>query len=167
MGIREQLNKHPHLITIIAISMIVIVLVLGMSTSRRTSLRQVAAIAPRELFFTVDDGKTFFTGDGSQLAPFDHNGAEAYQAVVYQCGSGPAFVGYLVRYPEAKRAELLQRLSMPQSPFDPEGSDARRDATEVKAPGSGKKWFPTGSAAGANIMFVKCPDGSSATAIIP
>jgi len=166
MGIREQLNKHPRLISIITILIILIVLVLGVITSRRTSLRQVAAIAPRELFFTVDDGKTYFTGDGSQLAPFDHNGAEAYQAVVYQCGSGPAFVGYLVRYPEAKRAELLRRLSMPQSPFDPEGSDARREAIEVKAPGSGK-WFPTDSPAAGNIIFVKCPDGSSATAIIP
>ena len=56
-----------------------------------------------QVFFTDDDGKTWFPDDAKRVPPFDRNGKPAVRAHVYKCG-GKTFVNHMERYtPEAKK----------------------------------------------------------------
>jgi hypothetical protein len=65
-----------------------------------------AAAAPaRTVFYTDDNGKTFFK-DNFKAAPFDHNGKQAYRADVFKSPDGKEFVGLIYRCTDAGRKEM-------------------------------------------------------------
>jgi hypothetical protein len=123
--------------------------------------------APERAFFTVDDGKTWFVDDASQLAPFQHNGKEAVRAYVVEC-NGKKFVNHLERYTaDGKQATIRLREVVKKSP--PPGAlvaAAQQRGREVKRPGDAK-WTPTSNVAAAEaITTPKCPQGASGEATI-
>jgi hypothetical protein len=113
---------------------------------------------PSQFYFTVDDGKTWFADAATNVPPYEKDGQQAVRAHVYRCHDGTKFVAYLERFtPDAKR-EL-------ENPTNGATGDAVRGAyvggREVKRPGD-KAWIPTTSLqAAAQVMLVKCPDGTS------
>ncbi|MEM9881972.1 MAG: hypothetical protein AAF800_03510 [Planctomycetota bacterium] len=135
MIFRQTINDKPVLgyaLLVLLLTTAVVVFVAFSSGEVRT---------PPELrFFSVDDGRTFFTAARTRHPPFDHEGRVAVAAAVFEC-DGQRFVGYLERYtPTMKRA------------FDrhgdaPPGPDllrrAARDGIEVKRPGEGT-WVNVG-----------------------
>lgn len=54
------------------------------------------------LYFSDDDGKTWYAESAGTISPATHEGKEAYRAHVFTC-DGKAFVGYLEEFsPNAK-----------------------------------------------------------------
>src|SRR5213083_2596184 len=75
-----------------------------------------AASDTERAFFTVDDGKTWFIDEATQLAPFQRDGKEAVRAYVIEC-NGKRFVNHLERYtPEGKQAMLRLREVVKKGP---------------------------------------------------
>lgn len=100
-----------------------------------------------EVWFTTDDGKTWFAMPSSTLAPAEKDGKTAVRAHVFVC-EGEKYVGYLERLsPDAARR-------IKSGMFDPMLSAA----IEVKAPGTGDTgWLRISDPAAAGLMQPKCP----------
>jgi hypothetical protein len=53
----------------------------------------------QHLYFTDDDGETWFVGDNKKQPPFDHNGKEAVCVFLYTCDDGKTKnVSYLLKF---------------------------------------------------------------------
>jgi hypothetical protein len=64
------------------------------------------------LYFTIDDGKTWFEADINQIPPFQYDGKEAVQAMMFSpdgtmTGAQPA---YLLKYSEPVRDRFLEAI---------------------------------------------------------
>jgi hypothetical protein len=105
------------------------------ATTKPTTRRTIAATTATKLYFTVDDGKTFFELEASNRAPFVHEEKPAFRAHVFSCDGGKtAFVGYLSKF----------------SPIS--------DEPLVRKPGM-NQWSPLSSAGAGVVLDVKCPEG--------
>jgi len=116
-------------------------------------------------FFTVDDGKSWFTDDASKFPPFDKDGRQAVRAFVYRCADGTVFVNNLERFrPEVKTA--LEEASRPDPnrkgpPDQTVFRDAFASGRELKRPGDAKWVKSNDFRAAAQILAIKCPDGNT------
>jgi len=124
----------------------------------------------RQAFFTTDGGETLFAAPADRRAPFEHKGADAVLAHVYQC-DGEEFVAYLERFsPEAMsvfaEVEAYAETAQPGDPPPPMLDRARalaRGGREVRRPGE-EQWVPRDSPQGSAIVDnIECPDGSDGT----
>lgn len=163
MGFAEEFEKNKRTVVIVAVLVVValIVVVMTMSGPSRPSLPSGKA----KVFYTSDDGKTWFADDAEQLPGFDHGGKPAYKAQVYQCGDGgKPFVGYLVRVEDGARKAAEAARAQGRGPK--EIAELWRDKIEVKKPGEGK-WVTTGPRSpGEKIMQVTCPDAKLTPTIV-
>jgi hypothetical protein len=162
MAVREAMNKRPMIVGGVAVGLAaaaIALVALHMFDFRGTP----STSDDRErAFFTVDDGKTWFIDDATQLAPFQHDGKEAVRAYVVECG-GQKFVNHLERYTaDGKQAMLRLREAVKLGP--PPGalvSAAQQRGREVKRPGE-TTWTPTSNTpAAAAITTPKPPPGVS------
>jgi hypothetical protein len=122
VGIRETMNKKPALTSGVVIGVIVLALAwMVYWYSPKSTVKPNVS-----LYFTDDDGKTFYADAMSNLPPYQHNGKEAVLAHVYQIGSNPPFIAYL----EKLTPDMQAILSTPSHP------DVDSDTgTLVKRPG--------------------------------
>jgi hypothetical protein len=109
------------------------------------------------MWYTTDDGKTFFADDADRISPFEHNGKQAYRCYVWTCDGGKTkFVSHLERHkPSIWRARQAEGRVRPEdltmSPFD------------VKPPLSGEGgWMDFSSPGGERIRTPRCPSGGGA-----
>src|SRR5439155_26864842 len=169
MGVREAMSKRPKIAAGVALALTtaaVVIVVLQM-----IELRAAPELAgePERAFFTIDDGRTWFVDDATQLAPFQHDGKEAVRAYVFEC-NGKRFVNHLERYTEeGKKAMMRLREVVKKGP--PSGAlvaAAQQRGRELKRPGDAK-WTPSSDSAAAIIATPKCPQGATgeATVIFP
>jgi hypothetical protein len=120
-----------------------------------------------EIFYSDDDGKTYFKDSIYKLAPFDHNGRTANEAIVIQ-DHGAKVVGYLVRYiPEAQKKltdryndDVNNRLSDTEIQQDVltymHEPDIYLHGQECKLPGPDNNWMPRYSF---STTMIKTPSG--------
>jgi len=163
MGVREAMNKRPMIARGVAAALAagaVVFFVLQMLDLRAAAPDQAGD--PERAFFTVDDGKTWFIDDATQLSPFQHNGKEAVRAYVVEC-DGKRFVNHLERYTaEGRQAMIRLREVVKKGP--PPGAlvaAAQQRGREVKRPGDAK-WTPTSNIAAAEaITTPKAPQSAS------
>jgi hypothetical protein len=149
MGAREWLNQHPKVAIGGGITVAVLAITLVVVQIRAGRHRYPTAIP--NLYFTVDDGKTFFVDNASNVAPFDYNGQQAVRAYVYKCGS-QKFVGYMERYNHKYHDLVVAKGSTPE---------AERFGREIKRPGD-PKWFPClNIQTEEKLTEVHCPTGSA------
>jgi hypothetical protein len=59
-----------------------------------------------QVFYSDDDGKTWFLDDVAKESPFDHDGKQAYRAMVYRCPGGTPFVAFLAKYSDRQKAKV-------------------------------------------------------------
>jgi hypothetical protein len=171
MGIRETLNQNPSITTGTTIG--VIVLALAFIVYQLFSSGDGGSTVT-QMYYTSDDGKTYFADEVTKAAPFDHDGQQAVRAYVYSCeGSSTEFVAYLERL----TAEGKKKLEDARAKSAAGGSgnvDAQllmlqsTLALEVKKPGDAK-WVNSNSPEGEKIRRVTCPDGKgeSPTIVLP
>lgn len=157
MSVREAIIENPRIGIAAAGGLLLIgIMVICLELHSRASV----AAPPSQFYFTVDDGKTWFADAATNLPPFDKDGQQAVRAHVYRCHDGTKFVAYLERFTsQAKRAL--------ENPSDSPSGDLKANQAayvggrEVKRPGD-KVWISTTNAqAAAQVMLVKCPDGTS------
>ena len=119
------------------------------------------------LYYSDDDGQSFFKDSVYKFPPFDHNGKTADEAMVL-VDRGSNFVGYLVRYTPEAQKQLTDRYNQSVNNHlsdkeiqhniltllhDPEIS---LHGEEIKLPGPGNKWMPRSSFI---ATMVKTPSG--------
>jgi hypothetical protein len=150
MGIRERINDNRNVT--IGVIAAVIVIAVGFIVVQVMANRKTFPTKLPDLYYTVDDGKTYFTANSANIAPFDYKGQPAVRAYVFQCKGGKPFVGYVERYTaEARRALVDQKKSSPQLQIY---------GRELKKPGEAT-WTKSGDFAGiAKVTDLKCPDGN-------
>jgi hypothetical protein len=158
MNIRETLRSHPQIGMAIAAALVVTGVV-----AARSSVQSPGASAPTlpaKIYFSDDDGKTFFADDSARVAPFDHDGKKAYQAAVFRWPGGQPFVGYLLAYTPAGKAALEALPETERRTMGPKVLGIRRDQALAKRPGD-TTWAPLGGDAPVGqILNLRCPDGS-------
>jgi len=156
MGIREKLNGNPSMVIggVGAVMVLAIVLVV-MQT--RGGGPPTAIIQNSKVFFTVDDGKTWFADDVKNIPPFTKDGKEAVRAHVYRTSDGTEFVGYLERYSPASKKALAAALAKPaeEQLEDPYASAE----IQCKKPG-GTTWVSMNDPNVQAIMNVVSPKGT-------
>lgn len=139
MSLRENLNQAP--VMVIAL---VAVIIIACGWMVYTCWGMGAPMPPSgSSFYTIDDGRTYFSDSRTMYPPFQKDGKDAVRAMVFSCDSGKTpFVAYLMKVEEPK-TKSSDRLSV----FVKRMGDA--------------KWVSDDSGEGVKIMRgVKCPAGS-------
>jgi len=168
MSDRDTDSKIPRIGTLAAAGLVLI----GIAAFILRMPARNVPVSSKQVFFTVDDGKTWFADSSANIPPFDKDGKEAVRAHVYLCADGMKFVSYLERFnPQAK--QTLQSANT----ADPANKAARDETAvryalsngrEIKRPGSASWIAASDIHQAAQVMAVKCPDGSAqATAVEP
>jgi len=107
-----------------------------------------------KVFYSDDDGKTWFLDDLTKGSPFDHGGKQAYRALVYRCPGGESFVASLAKYSDHQKAQM--------------GTDGRligMAMEDMKKPGE-SKWVTNSTPA--ERPKVACPGGGGdAVMVLP
>lgn len=152
MSIREKLNQNSTLAT--AGAAVLIVLALGAVAWQFWPAAGSEATLKR-FYFTTDDGKTLFAEDITKVPPFKQDGKDAYHAMVYKCGWGKQFVGYLTRY----TPEMKQRMEEAIAAGRPLDGQATVGGAEIKKPGEAE-WVKATDDAATRVGAVLCPDGT-------
>ena len=160
MAIREALNGKKGVAAVGAGALICIAILFIVIESRGVNTGPLSKV-----FYTTDDGKTWFTGDSGKLFPFDHDGQPAYRVDVYKTSDGKEFVGYIERYTDSAKAQLAQLMAQPQ-PDQMKIASVTNDGLEIKRPGA-SKWYRLNSPEGTEIMATPSPDGSAVVGVMP
>jgi hypothetical protein len=159
MEIREKLEENQKTLAIVVGVLVVVAILVAFLTMRSGRGGGFGGSAEAKLFYTVDDGKTWFEDDATKLPPFDHEGKTAVRVQVYKCGeNGQPFAGYLQRIDDAahKSAEAARAAGKPQQEIEA----IWQNSVEVKRPGE-TRWVSIRDRASEAIMVPKCPDGKT------
>lgn len=159
MALREKLNAHPGIA--IAVVIVAVAAAIFAVLARTGEQRHL----PTQVYFSVDDGASYFADDKAYLPQFTKGGKEAVEARVFQCGSGKPFVAYLTKYSPAALAALQEQKKIAAQMKDAGPRQAElfqklsslngiiRSGQLYKEPGQ-KDWTPV-------EITAKCPDGVS------
>src|SRR5688500_13674974 len=162
MGVREALNKNPKTAAIVVVALLALG---GGIAFLMTRGGAGEATVQETVFFTVDDGKTWFPDRADKLYPFERDGKLAYRVQVYKCGGDPKpFAAYIQRI-EAnalKEAQAAQAAGKKREEIE-RIWEAR---LEVKSPG-GTEWVPQRGQAGEKVTAPKCPPGQTPVIVLP
>jgi hypothetical protein len=150
------MNKNPAMASGITIGLIVLVLVLMVMY-----LRSGGALPPRgmQVYFTVDDGKTYFSADRTNIAPWTSDGKEAVRCHVFKCND-QLFVGYLTKNIPKGKSFVEQQMNSVTDKVAQTGVPEDGPGALVKLPGASNKWISQKAKAAVVLMSVKCPDGT-------
>lgn len=150
MSVRIAIERHQRWTVFATIAVIAVCFFATRQAYRGDALSDVIT----RVYFSHDDGKTYFAGGIEKGFDFPHEGKQACRAYVFRCDSGKAFVGYLGR-------RAASRGGAPATP------DARYLGKESAAPGEieikkpgGDKWVSLGSVEGQQIVRSLCPKGT-------
>jgi hypothetical protein len=112
-------------------------------------------------FFSDDDGTTWFADDGTKVAPFDHNGKPAVLVKVYESGSGKQFVGYMMKFTDEARDQIVHAQKTPELRAGPSAVKGTQfNGLLVKKPHAGE-WVPDIDPKAREVRAITCPDGSA------
>jgi hypothetical protein len=120
-----------------------------------------------QLYYTVDDGKTWFADSAYKIAPFDKDGKTAVIAEVFSYDNGSKkFCAYLAKYtPEAKKKLEAAIANAQAKGQDPAAILHDRNISQngmlVKAIGEDKPWVPFNDPRAREIFSFQSPDGSA------
>jgi hypothetical protein len=165
VGLRELIKGNQYVAGAFGVLMIV-----GSAVAIFIQARDDGSTSSGEVYFSNDDGKSFFPAPSTKLPPFERDGKPAYRAHVFECG-GKRVVGYLSRYtPEALKA--LEEAKAARGTGKPPANVQQlatigTTGTEVKRPGDAT-WVRQADAVRATrIRTFRCSDGSTPTEVDP
>jgi hypothetical protein len=154
LGLRENLNKKP--IIGVSITLAIIIAAIGVIVWQN---RPESAYVGNRVFYSDDDGKTWFPDQPNRVPPFDHNGKDAVRCYVYK-SNGESFAAYLQKFSKSVAAKVKGN--------QPMGDAEVTAGTLVKRPGDAD-WIPSSDPRAAAIMSPKNPKNPSEplTAVMP
>jgi hypothetical protein len=163
VGIRETLNEKPALTTGLTIGIIVIacafILYYAFSGGNQD------AVLTKQ-YYTVDEGTTLFEDNPPKVVPFQKDGKDAVQAMVFTCDGGKTrFVAYLERLSDDTRKKI-ESLKPSEGGMAPEAAMILMEGSEVKKPHEGN-WVKRNSPEGQKIASVTCPNGGTLQIVVP
>lgn len=155
MGIRESLNENRSVS--IGATIGIIVLAIGFLIWNLSGGKSDLPLGGGKMYFSDDDGKSFFAAEDANIPPFDRNGKSAVGAQVYQTDGGKTkFVAYLYRYSAEGKKKLEAARNSPAEMFN------RMEYLEVKKPGTGDTaWVKSTSPQAIEIQTVRPPAGTT------
>lgn len=156
MAARAFFDAHPQA-TMIGASAAILICVVAIILEAHTPSPPDAL---HGLYFTVDDGKSYFVDDPMKVPPYDHDGKQAVKCHVFQTPSGKQVV-YLEKLTDAARKIVLDNQAHPNPGAGAIGMEVHNSVL-VKKPGD-KDWVPENSAAGTHIV----DSGPDSTEITP
>jgi hypothetical protein len=156
MAIREALQKNRPLAY--GVAGVLLVGAVGlMAWTNRTGMPDELS----QLYYSDDDGRTYFADDIKRVPPFDHNGKQADLAAVFRAGGGAPFVGYLERYSDAGVKRLAELAAAPHTGgIDGQIAKVKDSTLLVKRPGE-PTWHPAQSPGAAAVLNPTPPAGQS------
>ena len=163
MELREKLEQNQKMLAIVVGVLVLVAIVVAFFTMRSSRGGAFGSAKP-QFYYTVDDGKTWFEDDATQLPPFQHDGKTAVRVQLYKCGdTGQPFVGYLQRIEDKahKSATAARAAGKPQQEIEA----IYQYSLEVKKPGD-PKWVSIKERASEPIMIPKCPDGKTMPSLV-
>jgi hypothetical protein len=167
MNLRQALSEKPIRAAAVAGGLLLISIVLIAFQLRGSSS---IASARSKAFFTVDDGKTWFTDDATKLPPFEKDGKQAVLARVYRSADGTQFVNYLERFkPEARQALEAASVSDPTGKVKPDQNAIRNaysGGRELKRPGDAKWIARSNYREASQVMAIRCPNGGTEAVLV-
>jgi hypothetical protein len=162
VGLRDTLNRNPSIATGITLAAIVLVVAFIIYSQSQSS---PSGKEPTKAFYTTDEGKHWFVDDIGKLPPFDHDGKEAVRAVLFRCGNGDPFVGYLERYTAETRQQLEDARSGSTGTKSPQYMRslviAEKMGKELKKPGDTQWIRLLDEQNRSRVLQIKCPEGQS------
>jgi hypothetical protein len=113
-----------------------------------------------KVFYTDDDGQSWFLDSTYRTPPYTLNGKTAVRAMVYSYDHGSkTFCAYLQRYiPDSKKrlddavADAARHGKGPETVGLFSDRGIMKDGTEVKLPGPGHQWVVIGTIDGSNTV---------------
>jgi hypothetical protein len=170
MGLRETMNENPRITTGITVAIIVVVLawLLWPRGGGGVAGGGGGGGVATQLFYTTDDGKTWFPDDAEKVPPYKKDNKEAVRAVVYRCG-GKTFVNHMERYsPEAQKQLEAMYAKDGAAAADPAlAGSLNETGLEVKSPGD-KEWVKITDPKAQAVVKPKCTgDGSDLEVVRP
>jgi hypothetical protein len=165
---REYIQTHRWVVgTSAAVAMMLIAVLYWRWNARPDEVTRSLTLA----WYTVDDGKTWYSDDKSLTPPFDRDGRTSVRALVFTCDDGKhEFVGYLERYTarakqaieDSRVAVRTEKIPPPAALFD----SLAKIGIEVKRPGD-STWVNVSSPQAASIRKVTCPQGQTLRPVYP
>lgn len=149
VGVRDQINSKPAIAGAVIAGVIVLLIAFIFLQLRAN---HESPISGERMYYTTDDGRTWFADAVEKIPPFDHNGSMAVRCYVFKTSNSAPFVGYLETYTQPVH-DRLAGITKGLAPID------QWSGTLVKRPGDAK-WVVGMSPAGQKIMNVKSPDAS-------
>jgi hypothetical protein len=145
VSLRKWINERAGIgIAIACATLLAGAVVLGLQL-RNSRQRPTGSL----VWYTTDDGKSWFPESALKLPPFDHEGKKAYRCYVFACKDGAEYVSHLERLP----ADLKKRMDA-GGPVDP----MMTVHVEVKDPGTGETgWIRQTDPKASEIMSPRCP----------
>ena len=155
MEIRQSLKEHP------GISKALMLVIIGAATIAivfETRNQGGVEAPPKKVYFTADDGATYFADDINLAPPFTRDGKVVLRAFVFKGASGSPWVQYVGRYTPDAKANIEK---VAQQKYDSQTlGNALNSGLEVKAPLTGDKgWVKFGSPQAISICEVHRPPG--------
>ena len=162
---RESLNRHWITGTIVAL--VVIGGSIAVLAAWHKSQRTPPAAPLQQVFFTTDDGQTWFADDAKKVYPFDRDGKQAYRAYVFKCGpNGKPFTAYVEQLGESARTKVGEMAAAAATqPSNDQLELVIQAGRQVRRPGE-TEWVDAQSEAGDAITTPTCPEGAD-TEVIP
>jgi len=162
MGIRESLNKNPGVTTAAVVAIVVAAVAVVYYTNRGPAQSPVKTA--NGVFYTEDDGATWYPGDYTTLArDLGTSGKPVARACVFRYGGEEPFVAWLEKYTDSAKGKLIRYYSIASNLSKPPPDEMDRDLL-VKKPG-GKAWVR--AAQGKEIRTVPAKGGQEAKAVTP
>jgi hypothetical protein len=150
VSLREQINQRS--VVFGGITGVVVLLLIALVFWELFGGRQPARVSTEKVYYTTDDGRTWFADDSRNVPPCEHDGAMAVRCMVFKCSSSAPFAGYLEELTPQAHDEMMA--SAQHSSMLPFGGIL------VKKPGA-KNWVLSYTPEGAKIINdVHCPAGS-------
>jgi hypothetical protein len=154
----EIINKNPK---IVMACVVLALLVCGYVVFNQV---RGASTSSGELFFSDDDGKTWYAETPGTLSPTMHNGKEACRAHVFTC-EGKQFVGYLEKFSANAKAVVEQAAADTKAGKTVDRSKVQAAVMGggllIKKPGA-KDWRSAMSGEGSAIRSPLCSDKTAA-----
>ncbi|WP_428940315.1 hypothetical protein [Fontivita pretiosa] len=168
MSLRQSLNQNPKLAVAVAASGILVAILAALwALSPGNGVATASAAQPGQVFFSSDDGKTYFADDPSKIPPFEKDGKQVYRAYVFKAADGKPFVSYLARYTPEVRQQLQAIYARPPEQRNPMViAQLELDGLEVKAPGQ-SEWMSRSDPRATELTMPRLPDGSYAEPLVP